>query len=154
MKALVAVLALVLAFAGSARAQSGGIDVTAAWARATAGASAGGAFMTIANKGPGDDQLIGASTPVADYAGLHEMRNVNGVMTMSPVPALEIKAGGSVTLAPGGYHLMLTGLKEPLKAGESFRLTLVFAKAGKIEVTVQIGKAGASGPDMGGMIMN
>jgi periplasmic copper chaperone A len=160
MKAFVLALLCLLGLAGAAQAQSGAsadgsIQIVSPWARATAGsASAGGAFMTIVNKGASADRLIGAASPIAGMAELHETKSENGVMTMSPVPALEIPAGGKAMLAPGGYHVMLMGLKAPLKEGQSFPLTLTFEKAGKIDVEVKIGKPGAMNGDMDGMNMN
>jgi len=134
-----------------ARAQPVSIEVSVAWARATAGSSPGGAFMTIVNMGTSDDRLIVASTTVARTAELHETKEENGVMKMTPVPALEIKPGTRVTLAPGGIHIMPTGLKAPLKQGESFPLVLKFEKAGAVNVMVKVEKPGAM---TGGMNMN
>jgi copper(I)-binding protein len=146
---------ILLGLIGSAAAEPGAIEVTAAWARATVGHIPGGAFLTIVNKGNSDDRLIAVTSPVAKTADVHQSKNEDGVMKMVPVPVLEIKAGATVTFAPGGYHIMLMGLTAPLKAGETFPLTLVFEKAGKIEVTVKVGKAGAmSGGGMEGMKMN
>jgi len=88
-------------------------------------------------------------------AELHRTENDNGVMKMVPIAAIDVKAGQKVALAPGGYHVMLMDLKAPLTEGQSFPLTLVFDKAGKIDVMVKVGKAGAMGSgDMGGMNMN
>ncbi len=70
----------------------------------------------------------------------------NGVMKMRPVDGLDLPAGKPVTLKPGGYHIMLTGLAKPLQEGQSFPLTLEFAKAGAREVTVSVQKVGAMGP--------
>ncbi len=146
--------ALVAGLAASAAAQGtpSAIAVTDAWARATPpGAKTGAAYVTVANKGTGDDRLIGVSTPVARQAQVHTTINDNGVMKMRPVAALDVKPGTSVSLKPGGLHVMLMGLKAPLTQGQSFPLTLTFAKAGKIETTVKVAKAGAmSGMDMGG----
>lgn len=160
MKTILLALLCLLGLVGAAQAQSGvsadgSIQIVSPWARATAGsASAGGAFMTIVNKGTSPDRLIAAASPMANMAELHETKNENGVMTMSPVPVLEIPAGGKATLAPGGYHVMLMGLKAPLKEGQSFPLTLTFERAGTIEVEVKIGKPGAMNGGMDGMNMN
>ena len=159
MRSLLLALALFIGFAGIAQAQSssdGSIEIVAPWARASvAGVPSGGAFLTIINKGTTDDQLVSASTPVAGMAELHRTENDNGVMRMVPIAAIDVKAGQKVALAPGGYHVMLMDLKAPLTEGQSFPLTLVFDKAGKIDVMVKVGKAGAMGSgDMGGMNMN
>jgi hypothetical protein len=122
------------------------IAVTNAWARAMpAGAKTGAAYVTVANKGSTDDKLLSVSTPVATTAQLHTTIDDNGVMKMRPVSAIDVKPGATVTLKPGGMHLMLMGVKQPLTEGHSFPLTLTFAKAGKIETTVEVKKAGAMG---------
>jgi len=150
--------ALVAALAQAAAAQSTktSIEVTDAWARAMpAGAKTGAAYVTVANKGTTDDQLIGVSAPIAAEAQLHTTITDNGVMKMRPVSAIDVKPGASVTLKPGGLHLMLMGVKQPLVEGQSFPLTLTFAKAGKIETMVQVKKVGAmTGMDMGHMEMH
>jgi periplasmic copper chaperone A len=105
--------------------------------------------MTVANKGPVQDRLLAAATPVADQAQLHTEINDKGIMKMREVPAIDVKPGGQTMLKPGGLHLMLVGLKQPLKVGDSFPLTLTFEKAGRLDVTVTVEKA----PAMGGMKM-
>ncbi len=149
----------VLAFAGLAQAQnSGDITVKSAWSRATpAGAKTGVIYLTLANTGAAEDKLIGAATPVADKAQLHSNTMNNGVMEMRPLASLAIKPGGKAVLKPGGNHLMLTGLKQQLKAGDFFTVTLEFEHAGKIETQVSVAKAGAvsmSGQDMDNMNMD
>lgn len=141
-------IAALIAAAPAAFAQSGGnakIDVEKPFARATpAGAMSGAAYMTLANKTKTADRLTGASSEVAAKVQIHEMKVVNGVMQMREVTGgLAIPAGGSVALKPGSYHVMLMGLKEPLVAGQRFSLTLTFAKAGNISVTVPIEAMGA-----------
>lgn len=141
-------IAALIAAASAAFAQSGGnakIDVEKPFARATpAGAMSGAAYMTLANKTKTADRLTGASSEVAAKVQIHEMKVVNGVMQMREVTGgLAIPAGGSVALKPGGYHVMLMGLKKPLVAGQSFSLTLTFAEAGNISVTVPIEAMGA-----------
>lgn len=137
--------AVTLFMAGPAFADSSGIKVDQAWARATPGAAKTGAiYLTITNTGTTADTLEGAaSTPAAAHADLHEMKMDNGVMEMRPVPSLTIDPGKSVVLAPGGYHVMLTGLKAPLKEGQTVPLTLTFAHAGAQQVTASVAKVGA-----------
>jgi hypothetical protein len=139
--------------AAPAWAQSSAIAVQQPWARATpGGAKTGVVYMTIVNSGGADDQLVAASTPIAVEAQLHQTSMDNGVIKMRPIAALDLKAGATVKLAPGGYHLMLVNLKQPLKDGDSFPLTLTFAKSGKQDVQVTVAKIGAMQPDaMGGM---
>jgi len=139
-------LAAALLTAAPTDAQTQPIEVQNAWARATAaGAKAGGVFLTITDKGE-PDRLVGASTPVAAVAEVHETVNDNGVMRMRPIPALPMQPGQPVVLKPGGYHIMLMGLKQQLKDGETFPVTLNFEKAGSITTTVHVAKAGAMGP--------
>ncbi len=145
------VLGLLAAFiAAQASAQSANppaIQAVDVWARATPlGAHTGAAYMTLINKGAADDRLLGVSTPIAGEAQIHSMSLDNGVMMMRPVPALDLKAGSTQRLAPGGYHVMLMDLKAPLVEGQSFPLTLIFAKAGKVGVTAKIGGIGAMAP--------
>jgi len=109
------------------------------FARATPpGARAAGAFLTVENKGTAPDRLIAASSPVAGIVEVHEMTMDGGVMKMRAIPGIDIKAGAKVELKPGGYHVMLMELKQPLKNGDRFPLTLTFEKAGKIEVSVWV----------------
>ena len=133
------------------------IAATNAWARATPGASkVGAAYVTLTDNGQAD-QLTGASTPVAATAELHETRNQGGVMQMRPVPSLALEPGKPVTFTPGGYHVMLMGLKQPLKQGDSFPLTLTFAHAQPVTVQVKVSGPGAAAPmpmNMPGMKMN
>ena len=122
-----------------------------AWARATpGGAKVGGGYLTIENKGASPDKLIGGSSPAAGKIELHQMAMNNGVMTMRPVNGgLPIPPGQSITLAPGGYHIMMMELKSPLKKGDTVPLTLKFEKAGEVKVTFEIEGIGAMGPASG-----
>ena len=110
------------------------------YARATAPQQpAGGAFVTIENKGKAADALIGANSPAARSVEIHTMAMEGNVMKMREVGRVEIKAGERIEMKAGdGYHLMLMGLKQPLKSGDSFPVTLVFEKAGKAEVKVTV----------------
>jgi copper(I)-binding protein len=108
------------------------------WARATAGNAANGAaYVTITETGS-PDKLIGVSTPVAAAASLHETIDDGGVMKMRPVAGLPLDPGKPVAMAPGGKHIMLMGLKAPLKAGDTFPLTLRFEHAAPVTVTVVV----------------
>jgi copper(I)-binding protein len=143
-----------LLVAGAAAAQTGQVELKDAWARATPGkAENGAAYLTIVS--PGADRLVSLSTPVAKKAELHTMTTEGGVMKMRPLDGLDVPADQPVTLKPGGAHIMLMGLNQPLQAGQSFPLTLSFEKAGQREVTVAVEKLGAMGPGghAGGMQM-
>lgn len=147
---------ILIACAGPALAQGTGstsITVEQPWARATpAGAPTGAVYMTLTNKSNAADRLTGASSDVAAKVQIHEMAVVKGVMQMRQLTdGLAVPAGGSVTLKPGSYHVMLVGLKKPLIAGETFPLTLTFAKAGNISVTVPVKAIGATQSGEGGM---
>ena len=135
---------------------AGSLKISAPWARATPkGASVGGGYMTIANTGSAPDRLVGGSSSIAKEVQVHEMTMDNGVMKMRPVTGgLEIKPGQTVTLKPGGYHIMFMKLNKQLKQGDHFKVTLDFAKAGKVDVdftTEGIAATNAGGGSMGSM---
>src|SRR5437763_6929863 len=139
------VFAAVLAVASAALAQPAQLEINNAWAGATPGkAENGAAYVTITS--PTADRLVSASTPVAKKAELHTMSMRGMVMKMRPISSLDIPAGQPVSLKPGGEHIMLMGLDQPLREGQSFPLTLDFEKAGPRTVTVTVEKAGAKGP--------
>jgi copper(I)-binding protein len=145
---LLATFALLLASA-AAHAQEG-IRIEQAWARATpGGAKNGAAYVTLESAAP--DALVAASSPVADKVELHTHAQEGGVMKMMRVEEVTLDPGRKVELKPGGEHIMLMGLKRPLKEGERFPLTLTFRKAGQREVEVRVEKPGAAAPAMGGM---
>ncbi|MCC6790614.1 MAG: copper chaperone PCu(A)C [Thermomicrobiales bacterium] len=101
--------------------------------------SMGAAYMVIENTGTTADRLIAGKTAVAETVEIHEIVDVNGVMKMQPLAdGLEIPAGGSVELKPGGYHIMLIGLTESLVDGTTYELTLTFAEAGDVTLTVAV----------------
>ena len=119
---------------------AGALTISHPWARATAAsAKAGALYLTVANKGAEADRLLGISTEVAARCELHLSETAGDVMTMRMVEKVEVPAGGTATFAPKGAHVMLMGLKAPLKKGTSFPAVLHFEKAGEVtvEVTVQ-----------------
>jgi copper(I)-binding protein len=108
-------------------------------------------YMTIENKGDKADQLISMESPIASSVEMHTMSMDGNVMRMRAVDSLELKPASAITLKPGGdYHVMLIGLKQPLKAGDKFPLLLRFKKSGEIGVAVWVEevKAEANGGDM------
>ena len=128
-------------------AQTPSVVVEKAWARATPGESrTGGVFMTLVEKGTAPDKLVRAATPLAGKVELHTSTTEDGIMKMRPVTAITVEPGKPTELKPGGYHVMLMDLKQPLKEGDSFPLTLSFEKAGEVAVTVKVEKAGAMTP--------
>lgn len=133
-------LALILTLLASPL-YAGDIMVEDAFARvARPNAPAGAAFMVIRNTGAENDRLIGASTPVAQKTELHTHKETSdGVMKMMQVEeGFEIKAGEMHTLARGGDHVMMMGLNGPINEGEEIPVTLIFEKAGEIEVTITV----------------
>ncbi len=123
--------------------KAGNLTVSSPWARSTpAKARNGAVYMTIKNGGAATDRLMAVKTPVAGHAGLHQTVMEQDVMRMRPVKAMQVPPGGMAMLKPGGYHIMLMGLKTPLKEGHSFPLTLTFDKAGEITIMVPVMKSG------------
>ena len=127
---------------------SGLISIEKPFSRATPGGSKIGAgYMTITNKGTATDRLVSASSPAAGKVEIHEMTMQGGVMKMRELAGgLPIEAGKTISLAPGGYHLMLMQLKAPLKKGDKVPVTLTFEKAGKVDVTLDVLAIGAQQP--------
>jgi copper(I)-binding protein len=144
--------AILLALGASAWAQSAAVDVQGAWARATVqGQKATGAFMKLTAKE--NAKLVSASSPVAGVVEIHEMKMEENVMKMRAIPSLDLPAGKAVELKPGGYHVMLMDLKEPLKKETTVPITLVVKDdkgvESKVELTVPVSLKSPSG--MGGM---
>jgi len=135
MKLFPAITAAALCAAlGSAHAAT---TVADAWARGTVPQQqASGAFMRITSAEGG--KLVGVSSPVAATVEVHEMKMDGGVMKMGAVPSLDLPAGQAVELKPGGYHVMLMGLKQQLKAGDSVPLTLTIEGKGGRKETLQV----------------
>lgn len=131
--------------------KAGSLTIEAPWARATpGGAQVAGAFMKIANNGTEPDRLIGGTVPFAGRFEVHEMAMDGGVMKMRELSkGLEIKPGETVELKPGGYHVMFMDLKSGLKEGETIKGTLIFDKAGKVDVEYKVGPIGGGAPSGG-----
>ena len=152
MRAVLAVLA-VLALSVATEVLADGLPIAAsdAWARPTLkGTRTGVVYLMLSNHGTASDRLVGVSTPVAERAEVHEDVTMNGVMSMTPVPALALPAGSSTAIEPGRYHIMLIGIKAQLAAGESFPITLTFSSAPPLEVNVAVTrtppKSASTGP--------
>lgn len=126
------------------QAQPSAVKVDGPWVRATvAPQKATGAFMQLTSAKAA--RVVAASSPVADMVEIHEMKmGEDGVMKMRAVDALALPAGQAVALKPGGYHVMLMGLKGPIKAGETVPLTLTVEAEGGQRSTVEV-KAQARG---------
>jgi hypothetical protein len=130
---------------------AGDLTISSPWSRATpGGAKVGGGYLAIRNSGKEPDRLVAVSSAAAASVEVHEMTTKDGVMTMRPVEGgLVIGPGQTVTLSPGGFHLMLMGLKEPLQQGRPVGVTLEFEKAGKLAVDLDVLGVGAQGPSAG-----
>jgi copper(I)-binding protein len=101
-------------------------------------AKTGAVYLSIMNHGASDDVLVSVTPPAAEHAAVHKTTMENDVMKMSEVERLAIPAGSTVDLKPAATHLMLTGLKAPLKEGEIVSLTLAFEKAGEMKIDVPV----------------
>jgi copper(I)-binding protein len=137
---------IALAFSVAAQdAQVGKIKIEGAYTRTTVpGQKVAGGFMKIIDQGAAD-QLISASSPVADEVQLHTMSMEGNTMQMRQVKVIDVPAAGTVELKPGGLHLMLIGIKTPLKAGDLISVKLKFAKAGEVEVKLPVQPMGHKG---------
>ena len=128
-------------------AQLGDLSITQPWSRAAGANGTGAGFLTIRNAGSQADRLVSASSPAARTVELHTHIRDGEVMRMRPVAGgIVVPAGQTVTLQPGGLHVMLIGLTEALRQGGEVPLTLRFEKAGEAQVMLHVLGAGARGP--------
>lgn len=112
-----------------------GVIAEGIWSKATPKrATTAAIYMRLRDCGTAGDRLTGIETSAAERAELHSVKIEDGVMRMRPVDGIEVPAGGSVDLAPGKLHAMLTGLRHPLKEGDVVPVTLIFEKAGRVQV--------------------
>ncbi len=142
---------LVLVISGSAAAgdvvRIGDVEIDTPWARASIGTSRPAvAYLTIRNAGDQPDRLLAVESPKAGHAMLHDSVVEDGVMKMTPLEAADIPSQSEFALEPGGAHIMLMDLQQPLVEGEQLSLTLVFERAGPIEIIAQIGGLAAKEP--------
>ncbi|WP_234685856.1 copper chaperone PCu(A)C [Bradyrhizobium monzae] len=144
------VLAVALTFIGAVptRADPAGIVVGQAWSRATPkGANVAGGYLTIENRGAAPDRLLSATSPAAAKVEIHQMTMQDGIMTMRQLDeGLVIPPDATVTLAPGGEHIMFVGLAAPFEEGQRIPVSLIFQRFGKIETVFDVGSVGAKGP--------
>jgi copper(I)-binding protein len=124
------------------------VMVISAFARASATPSAttAAAYLTLTNHGGQVDRLTAVTTEAADMAHIHSTTTVDGVTSMGSMGVLEIGPGQTVSMQPGGTHIMLMGLKAPLKKGSTLTLVLTFEKAGQVMAEVPVGGVAANGP--------
>lgn len=142
---LAASLNVSAALAGSHVAKVGNLEISDAWIRATPpGVKNGGGYLTVTNHGMAADKLVSASADISKTVELHNHIMDEGVMRMRQVPHIEVPMHASVSLKPGGYHVMFMGLKNQLKEGDMVMLTLHFAEAGDVMVHAPV-KRGRGG---------
>ncbi len=124
--------------------QSGDLMIHEPWSRELPpNAPAGAAYFEVHNTGDSSDRLVSASTPRAAHSELHTHVERDGLLRMEEVPAVEVQADQRIAFRPGGLHVMLFDLQQPLKAGERFPLTLEFERAGSLTVEVEVRAADA-----------
>ena len=146
---IAALVCLCAAPAAAHEYKLGSLDIGHPWTRATPkGAAVAGGYLKITNNGTTPDRLVGGSATFAGRFEIHEMRVAGGVMQMRALPrGVELKPGETVEFKPGSFHVMFMDLKRPLEQGERVKGTLVFEKAGTIEVDYVVEAVGGPGGD-------
>jgi hypothetical protein len=114
------------------------LQIRDAWVRSAASGATTGAFALIVNSTGETDRLVGVECAAARAAEIHETRMEGDIMQMRPVDSIEIPAGGQAELKPGSYHIMLIDLQRALQPGEKLPITLIFEKAGRVEVEAEV----------------
>lgn len=147
MKRAVFAAAALFALAPAAFAQGPAIEIRHAWLRLPPnGSTSAAGYLDAVNGAKQPDRLVGASCACAAHVMVHEMSTTGGVMRMREAAGgLAVQPAGELRLQPGGDHLMLMGLKAPLKAGERLPLTLEFARSGKMTVEAEVRTAPPAG---------
>lgn len=134
---------------GPPSAVHGALEMHKPWARSSSHRlpnDVAGAFLSITNKGPDDDRLVAASSPLAERVELHGIKVVGADIDMRPLAGgLAVHAGNTTTLKPRGYHLLLLGVKAPLVKGSILPVTLTFEKAGAVAVEFAVEEPGLIG---------
>jgi hypothetical protein len=127
-------------------AQAGDLAARDAWVReAPPGAPVMAAYLTIENRGKQADRLVAVASTDFPQTEIHNMREQNGVLRMYAIDALPVPAGGQVTLAPGGLHLMLMKPRRALRAGDTVKLELRFASGARLTVDATVRRVESSG---------
>lgn len=134
----------IMAVMATALAAQAEVLVTKSWVRSTPGArTSSAAYAVITNTGAKPDRLMEVSSPDADKVEIHESTGTGGIMSMAPMETLTIPARAALDLKPGGYHVMISGLTRPLKAGETLPLTFSFEFYGDVDVNAMVSPLGA-----------
>lgn len=119
--------------------QQGDIRIGHVWTRATPeGTSTAAIYLPLLNTGKISDKLIGITSPDANHIQIHDHIDDNGIMKMPVLDFVVLEPNQPISFQPMGKHLMVTGLKHPLKAGDKFPLTLEFEKAGRIDIEAEV----------------
>lgn len=142
-------LALLLSFAATAQAAprpGGGIEVSTPWSRPAVAGGSGVGYLVLANGGRSPEALVRVESPAARRVEIHRASLAGGVMSMAAQARVEVPPGGSVSFAPGGYHLMFLDLTRSLKPGDRLPATLVFADGRRLAVDFAVGSGGGPPP--------
>lgn len=136
----VAVAVFVTTSAGAHEYKVGAIDIGHPWSRPTPpDANIAGGYLTITNKGKTADRLISGTSPAAGQIEIHEIVDIDGMARTRPVAnGVEIKPGKTIEFKPGALRIVMLGLKQPLQLGQKIKGTLVFEKAGPVEVVYNV----------------
>jgi hypothetical protein len=141
----ISLVALVVAACGSSSASAtantagGPLTIRDAWARAAASGGDTAVYFTIVNGRVAADTLTGATSDAAQETGVHQTTtDASGMTGMQMTASVAIPGGGTVAFAPGGYHVMLTGLKQALNVGDKVTITLTFQNAGQVTVNAEV----------------
>lgn len=146
---IVLAFTLITGAAGAHDYKHGTLQIDHPWTRATPkGATVAGGYMKITNTGTQPDRLIAASAPFVGDGMVHQMTMNQGVMQMRPLKdGLEIKPGETIELKPGSFHVMFMDLKIRLEQGHRVKGSLVFEKAGKIDIEYVVEAIGGEAKD-------
>jgi len=128
-----------LAVASAAAAAATSLQIKGGWSRPAPAGGNGAGYFTVINAGAKPETLTRVDSPLAQRVEMHSMTMDGTVMKMGPVTSVTVPAGGQVSFAPGGYHLMLIGLKKPLAVGDKAPLTLTFASGAKVATILSVG---------------
>ena len=139
--AFAAVALAALATAAQSAPHPAAPQVKAAWSRPAAAGTTAGGFMTLVNPGPKADALVSVESPLASAVQVHQSMMHDGMSMMHAVTSVPLPAGGSVTFAPGGYHLMFLEVAKALNVGDTLPATLTFASGAKVKATFVVGLA-------------
>ena len=141
MRSAVRFLVLLLLAAGTAPASAADLTISKAWFRALPGGLPAGGYFSLANSGSAPLELTGAKSAACGMLMLHQSTENNGMSRMDDIRSLTVPAGGSITFAPGGYHLMCMDAKPAIKPGNTVRVTLSFANGMRAEADFAVKNA-------------